>query len=241
MESGSFSYLWNSVCKYIRNSAEFRVNFTVKIPRNSAEFYFFQKIPYSAGSKKSTGHPIPNSPSQGVANSPTRQVDSPTRRVGESFFDYEYLREFEVEGGTAGKVVSNFCKNPRKSASLPCPFKQFGTKIKKFNCVKVCRETCTVTHNMGSEWFPGPFLSIRGGWQDKVAAIYSNEAFSRLQNPVCTSHQQHSFPPAEPVYSSHQQHSFPPAEPVYSSFQQHSFPPAEPVYSSHQQHSFPPA
>ncbi len=41
-----------------RNSAKFRVNFIVKIPRNSAEFrgipYVFQKIPYSAGSKKST-------------------------------------------------------------------------------------------------------------------------------------------------------------------------------------------
>jgi hypothetical protein len=24
-------------------------------------------------------------------------VDSPTRRVGESFFDYEYLREFEAK------------------------------------------------------------------------------------------------------------------------------------------------
>ncbi len=41
-----------------RNSAEFGVNCTVKIPWNSAEFrgipYVFQKIPYSAGSKKST-------------------------------------------------------------------------------------------------------------------------------------------------------------------------------------------
>jgi hypothetical protein len=32
-------------------------------------------------------------------------VDSPTRRVGESFFDYEYLREFEVKIGTARNVV----------------------------------------------------------------------------------------------------------------------------------------
>jgi len=32
-------------------------------------------------------------------------VDSPTRLVGESFFDYEYLREYEAEGGTARKVV----------------------------------------------------------------------------------------------------------------------------------------
>ena len=28
-------------------------------------------------------------------------VDSPTRRVGESFFDYEYLREFEAKIGIA--------------------------------------------------------------------------------------------------------------------------------------------
>jgi hypothetical protein len=32
-------------------------------------------------------------------------VDSPTRRVGESFFDYEYLREFEGKIETARKVV----------------------------------------------------------------------------------------------------------------------------------------
>jgi hypothetical protein len=32
-------------------------------------------------------------------------VDSPTRRVGESFFDYEYLREFEAKIGTARNVV----------------------------------------------------------------------------------------------------------------------------------------
>ncbi len=32
-------------------------------------------------------------------------VDSPTRRVGESFFDYEYLREFEAKIGTAGNLV----------------------------------------------------------------------------------------------------------------------------------------
>ncbi len=28
-------------------------------------------------------------------------IDSPTRRVGESFFDYENLREFEAKIGTA--------------------------------------------------------------------------------------------------------------------------------------------
>jgi hypothetical protein len=32
-------------------------------------------------------------------------VDYLTRRVGESFFDYEYLREFEAKIGTARNVV----------------------------------------------------------------------------------------------------------------------------------------
>jgi hypothetical protein len=32
-------------------------------------------------------------------------VDSPTRRVGESFFDYEYLREYETKIGTARNLV----------------------------------------------------------------------------------------------------------------------------------------
>ncbi len=37
---------------------------------------------------------------------PTRRVgESPTRRVGRSFSDYEYLREFEAKIGTARKVV----------------------------------------------------------------------------------------------------------------------------------------
>ncbi len=31
--------------------------------------------------------------------------NSPTRRVGESFFGYEYLREFEAKIGTARNVV----------------------------------------------------------------------------------------------------------------------------------------
>jgi hypothetical protein len=51
-------YMRNSVCKYIRNSAEFRDILLQKIPRNSAEFrgipYVFQKIPYSVGSQKRT-------------------------------------------------------------------------------------------------------------------------------------------------------------------------------------------
>ena len=38
-------------------------------------------------------------------SSTPRLADSPTQRVGESFFDYEYLREFEAKSGTARKVV----------------------------------------------------------------------------------------------------------------------------------------
>jgi hypothetical protein len=41
---------------------------------------------------------LPDSPSRRVA-------DSPNLRVGESFFDYEYLREFEAKIGTARKAV----------------------------------------------------------------------------------------------------------------------------------------
>jgi hypothetical protein len=32
-------------------------------------------------------------------------VDSPTWRVGESFFDYEYLHKYEAQIGTAQNVV----------------------------------------------------------------------------------------------------------------------------------------
>jgi hypothetical protein len=40
-------------------------------------------------------------------NSPSflLNIQKPTRPVGESFFDYEYLREFEAKIGTARKVV----------------------------------------------------------------------------------------------------------------------------------------
>jgi hypothetical protein len=39
-------------------------------------------------------------------------VDSPTRRVGESFFDYEYLREYEAQIGTAQNVVKGTYAEP---------------------------------------------------------------------------------------------------------------------------------
>ncbi len=63
---------------------------------------------------------LPDSPSRGVDKNAYRYNcfqtfesingfstfgESPTRRVGESFFYYEYLREFEAKIGTARKVV----------------------------------------------------------------------------------------------------------------------------------------
>jgi hypothetical protein len=61
LESGSF-VIWGipyaNTYGIPRNSAEFREKSTIKIPRNSAKFRgipcVFQKIPYSAGSEKST-------------------------------------------------------------------------------------------------------------------------------------------------------------------------------------------
>ncbi len=41
-------------------------------------------------------------------------VDSPTRRVGESFFDYKYLREIEAKIGTAWNVLNRFLQKRQK-------------------------------------------------------------------------------------------------------------------------------
>jgi hypothetical protein len=38
-------------------------------------------------------------------DSPGNLVDSPTHRYGESFFEHEYLREFEAKIGSARNVV----------------------------------------------------------------------------------------------------------------------------------------
>ncbi len=38
-------------------------------------------------------------------DTPGNLVDTPTHRYGESFFKYEYLREFEGKIGTARNVV----------------------------------------------------------------------------------------------------------------------------------------
>jgi hypothetical protein len=55
-------------------------------------------------------------------------VDSPTQRVGESFFDYEYLHEFEAKVGTAQMVVKGIYAEPiyaktRKIPFIACLFK----------------------------------------------------------------------------------------------------------------------
>jgi hypothetical protein len=52
--------------------------------------------------------------------SPSQRVtDSPTWRVGESFFDYEYLREFEAKIGTAQKVVYEIYEEPISAKKKP--------------------------------------------------------------------------------------------------------------------------
>ncbi len=82
----------------------------------------------------------PESGSRGVSYSPTRRLsDSPSfllniQKLSDLanrgvFIFYEYLREFEAKNWNCSKGSvrdlwgTNFCKNPRKSASLPCPFK----------------------------------------------------------------------------------------------------------------------
>jgi hypothetical protein len=38
-------------------------------------------------------------------DTPGNLVDSPTHQYGESFFEYEYLREFEAKIGAARNIV----------------------------------------------------------------------------------------------------------------------------------------
>jgi hypothetical protein len=59
-------------------------------------------------------------------------VDSPTRQVGESFFDYEYLREFEAKIGTARNVVQGtyaepiYAKTPENPPRCHVPLTSVG-------------------------------------------------------------------------------------------------------------------
>ncbi len=58
---------------------------------------------------ESGSHRLSDSPRFSFKHS---KVDSPTRRVGESFFDYEYRREFEAKSGTALKAVYGIYEDP---------------------------------------------------------------------------------------------------------------------------------
>jgi hypothetical protein len=51
------------------------------------------------------------------------KADSPTQRVGESFIDYENLREFEFERKCKGSMRNQFLQKLQKIRSLPCLFK----------------------------------------------------------------------------------------------------------------------
>jgi hypothetical protein len=84
----------------------------------------------SIATPDSVSRRLPDSPIRRVSDYPTRRVwesptlrlaefsfkhyknDSLTRRVGESFSDYEYLCEFEVKIGTARKVVYGIYEEP---------------------------------------------------------------------------------------------------------------------------------
>ncbi len=66
------------------------------------------RVSYSRASATPESQRLPR-----VSDSPTRRVaNSPTHRVGESFFDYEYLREFEAKIETARKVVLGIYEEP---------------------------------------------------------------------------------------------------------------------------------
>jgi hypothetical protein len=82
-------------------------------------------------------HQLPDSPSRRVIDSLTRWVgaDSPTSRLANSLSRGVVFRlcispriRSQNRNGSKGSVRdlwgTNFCKNPRKSASLPCPFKK---------------------------------------------------------------------------------------------------------------------
>jgi hypothetical protein len=69
-------------------------------------------------------------------------VHSPTRRVGESFFDYEYLLEFEAKIGTARNVVLGtyaepFYAKPQKirlvAMSLEQNARQIAQAVEQFS------------------------------------------------------------------------------------------------------------
>ncbi len=57
-----------------------------------------------------------------IAYSRSCLVNSPTRRVGESFLDYEYLRELEAKIGAAQKVLLGIYEDPIYAKTPENPF-----------------------------------------------------------------------------------------------------------------------
>ncbi len=89
---------------------------------------------------------LTESESQRIPDSPSRRVtDSPTRWVGESFFDYEYLRELEAKSGTARKVVWGIhedpisAKTPENPPHCHVPLSPFQTfqNLRRYSQLKV--------------------------------------------------------------------------------------------------------
>ncbi len=53
-------------------------------------------------------------------DTPGNLVDSPTHRYGESFFEYEYLREFEAKIPNSVRCQVPLCKNCKKAIDFYC-------------------------------------------------------------------------------------------------------------------------
>jgi len=71
-------------------------NYTLK--KNVVKNFLPLVMALLQGIKKLFNSRLPDSPIRGVD-------DSPTHRVGESIFDYEYLHEFEAKIETARKLA----------------------------------------------------------------------------------------------------------------------------------------
>ncbi len=80
------------------------------------------------GIKKLFNSRLPDSPIRGVD-------DSPTHRVGESIFDYEYLHEFEAKIETARKLAwgtyadLNYAKTSENSVNCHVPLLKFFLEL----------------------------------------------------------------------------------------------------------------
>jgi hypothetical protein len=103
---------------YLSSRSDFGFDFTeIFIMESLFEFYkiyhHFKRLNHpfkiSIWQKRRQGCNVLSSLTVSVGN----LVDSPTRWIGELFFDYEYLRKFEAKIGTARNVVPNlFMQKP---------------------------------------------------------------------------------------------------------------------------------